>query len=491
MGVSTQANGKQHDFITEDTLSERVRKAEYAVRGEIVARAGQLQKELQEGKKLPFESLVYCNIGNPQSLGQKPMTFLRQVLSLCDYPQLIEQPGIEKIFPADALSRAKEYLAACKSTGAYSESKGTALFRKEVSEAVERRDGHACNPDELFLTDGASAGVHLILRTIIRGEQDAVLTPIPQYPLYSATLALNGGTLVPYYLDEESGWQLSIDSLKKATDEARKDGKNVRALVVINPGNPCGQVLTRENQEEILQFCADEGVVLMADEVYQDNIYVQDKTWQSFKKVMRDTKTEIPLVSMHSVSKGFYGECGRRGAFMELVGLPQGVLGELGKLASISLCSNIAGQIATAIIMNPPKEGEPSHELWQQERKALLESLKKRSRMLAETLSKMEGVTINTPEGALYAMPRIRLPKKAVQEAEKISKAPDFFYCKSMLEETGIVTVPGSGFQQVKGTFHFRTTFLPQESEIGAVCERVSAFHKRFLEKYGPLEASD
>lgn len=61
------------------------------------------------------------------------------------------------------------------------------------------------------------------------------------------------------------------------------------------------------------------------------------------------------MVSMHSVSKGFYGECGRRGAFMELVGLPEGVLGELGKLASISLCSNIAGQIATAIIMNPPK----------------------------------------------------------------------------------------------------------------------------------------
>ena len=75
-------------------------------------------------------------------------------------------------------------------------------------------------------------------------------------------------------------------------------------------------------------------------------------TWA---QVMRDSGIEVPLVSSHSVSKGFYGECGRRGASMELVGFPKEVLGQLGKLASISLCSNIAGQIAMAIVMNPPK----------------------------------------------------------------------------------------------------------------------------------------
>ena len=91
--------------------------------------------------------------------------------------------------------------------------------------------------------------------------------------------------------------------------QARKDGKNVRALVVINPGNPCGQVLTRENQEEILQFCADEGVVLMADEVYQDNIYVAGKTWQSFKKVPRRSferesglhRSQVPSICIKSM----------------------------------------------------------------------------------------------------------------------------------------------------------------------------------------------
>ena len=91
MGRAVGGDEQKHDVVSEETLNERVLKAEYAVRGEIVARAGELQKELQAGKKLPFESLVFCNIGNPQSLGQKPLTFVRQVLALCDYPQVIKQ----------------------------------------------------------------------------------------------------------------------------------------------------------------------------------------------------------------------------------------------------------------------------------------------------------------------------------------------------------------------------------------------------------------
>ena len=74
--------------LTIDTISPHVKKAEYAVRGDIVVRAGQISKELKSGKKFPFEDVVMCNIGNPQSLGQKPITFYRQVLAICDYPQV-------------------------------------------------------------------------------------------------------------------------------------------------------------------------------------------------------------------------------------------------------------------------------------------------------------------------------------------------------------------------------------------------------------------
>uniref|UniRef100_A0A804QJ37 Aminotransferase class I/classII large domain-containing protein n=1 Tax=Zea mays TaxID=4577 RepID=A0A804QJ37_MAIZE len=83
----------------------------------------------------------------------------------------------------------------------------------------------------------------MILQLLIRSEKDGSLCPIPQYPLYSASIALHGGSLVPYFLDEETGWVLEVDELKKQLEEARSKGISVRALVVINPGNPTGQVI--------------------------------------------------------------------------------------------------------------------------------------------------------------------------------------------------------------------------------------------------------
>ena len=84
----SQANGVASPRLTGESISPYVKKAEYAVRGDIVVRAGEIGKELKAGKKYPFSDLVMCNIGNPQALGQKPVTFYRQVLAICDYPQV-------------------------------------------------------------------------------------------------------------------------------------------------------------------------------------------------------------------------------------------------------------------------------------------------------------------------------------------------------------------------------------------------------------------
>lgn len=83
-----QANGVASSRLTGESISPHVKKAEYAVRGDIVVRAGEIAKELKAGKKYPFSDIVMCNIGNPQALGQKPVTFYRQVLAICDYPQV-------------------------------------------------------------------------------------------------------------------------------------------------------------------------------------------------------------------------------------------------------------------------------------------------------------------------------------------------------------------------------------------------------------------
>jgi glutamate--glyoxylate aminotransferase len=234
----------------------------YDVRGEIYLAA---VKRVQAGKEV-----IFTNIGNPHSLGQKPVTFTRQVMSLVVNPDLLD---LEGHFPPDVLDRAKIYLKAMKGgAGAYSDSKGLPWVREEIADFIKKKSGvNDVNIDNIFISNGASEVARMALFALIRGSDDGIMVPIPQYPLYSASIALYGGQLVPYYLEEEKGWGLDIGELKRSLEASRAKGVCVRALVFINPGNPTGQCLTEENLRDLLAFCHENQLVLMADEVYQEN----------------------------------------------------------------------------------------------------------------------------------------------------------------------------------------------------------------------------
>ncbi|KAJ1406327.1 pyridoxal phosphate-dependent transferase, partial [Ochromonadaceae sp. CCMP2298] len=154
-----------------------------------------------------------------------------------------------------------------------SDAKGSAFIRQEVADFIHSVTGAPSDPNTIFLSNGASETVRMLLFATIRGPSDGVMVPIPQYPLYSATIDLYGGELVPYYLDEASGWGLDISELQRSLDSARAKGICVRAFVLINPGNPTGQCLTAENLQELIRFCSDNGLVMCADDVYQENVY--------------------------------------------------------------------------------------------------------------------------------------------------------------------------------------------------------------------------
>lgn len=165
-----------------------------------------------------------CNIGNPQQLKQKPITFFRQVLALVDYPDLMASP----ILPEDAKARASGLLDEIVSTGSYSHSQGILSIRKHVAEFIERRDGFPANPNHIFLTGGyaraclltpafsASPGVQSVLGAIISSSKVGIMIPIPQYPLYSATMSLNNGVTVPYYLAEDQHWSMDVSELSRS-----------------------------------------------------------------------------------------------------------------------------------------------------------------------------------------------------------------------------------------------------------------------------------
>ncbi|KAL4613610.1 alanine aminotransferase 2 isoform X1 [Arapaima gigas] len=488
-----RASAARERSLTMETLNPNVKAVEYAVRGPIVLKAVEIEKGLQQGVKQPFEEVIKANIGDAHAMGQQPITFLRQVVALCTCPELLESPA----FPEDAKTRARRILQGCggKSLGSYSDSQGVGCIRQDIAAYLERRDqGVPASWEDIYLTTGASDGIMSILKLLVSGQgssRTGVMIPIPQYPLYSAAISELEAVQVNYYLDEEHCWALDVNELHRAYQEAKRYC-NPKVLCIINPGNPTGQVQSRKCIEDVLHFAYEEKLFVMSDEVYQDNIYSPDCQFHSFKKVLYEMGPEyfggVELASFHSTSKGYTGECGFRGGYMEVINMAPEVKVQLVKLLSVRLCPPVSGQAAMDVVVNPPQQGEPSYPQFLQEKTAVLGALAEKARVTEEILNKVPGIKCNPVQGAMYAFPRIFIPPRAVEEAKALGMAPDMLYCLHLLEETGICIVPGSGFGQKEGTYHFRMTILPSTEKLKILLEKLSAFHIKFLEEYTALE---
>ncbi|MCJ1268631.1 hypothetical protein MMC22_008519 [Lobaria immixta] len=479
-----------------NNINPHIKEAKYAVRGELATRAEAYRARLAEGhskssqdKPLPFDKVIAANIGNPQQLQQKPITFFRQVLSILEYPPLLENEKALKDgfgYKQDVIDRAKWLLSEVQSVGAYSQSQGAPAIRRSIAQFLERRDGYPAEPENIFLSAGASAGVNTLLNIICAKPETGILVPIPQYPLYTATLAVLNARCVPYFLEEGKAWGTDIGAIREAHKKAKSEGTDVRAIVVINPGNPTGASLSTEDVRSVLEFAAEERLVVLADEVYQTNVFIGKFT--AFKKVLRDLQKEDPkkyenleLASLNSVSKGMVGECGHRGGYYEFVGFDPEVAAQIYKLVSITLCSPVIGQCLVELMVNPPKDGDPSYPLYKQEYDDISHGLHKRALALFDAFKQMEGVECQEPQGSMYLFPSITIPKKAVEQAKRENRQPDEFYCFKLLDATGICIVPGSGFGQKEGTLHFRTTFLAPGTEwVG----KITKFHEEFMAEF-------
>jgi alanine transaminase len=296
-------------------------------------------------------------------------------------------------------------------------------------------------------------------------------------------IAKLGGFQIGYELDESRNWAVSRQELDKKYLKAKEKGLDVRALAMINPGNPSGNVMTHCVIQVITEFCADHGIVLLADEVYQANVYAPNAEFVSAKKVALDCRLKnLQLVSFHSTSKGLIGECGRRGGYMELHHIDPYVQSQLYKLASSDLCSGVTGQIMTSLMLRPPLPNDESYDLFQKETNAIFNGLKERSQKLVDGLNKIPGISCVPAEGAMYAFPRVDIPQKAIDKAKELGTTPDNLYALSLLDETGICVVPASGFGQAKGRVGFRTTFLHPDT-VKAI-DLFAKHHEKFVKEY-------
>jgi len=287
---------------------------------------------------------------------------------------------------------------------------------------------------DIFVTSGVSETVDICLAALLNPGDD-LLTPCPDYPLYSAILAKLGVGLNTYYLSEDNGWQPDLDDIRK------KITPRTRGIVLINPNNPTGSVCTRQMLEQIAELARHHNLIIFADEIY-DKLIIDDDPHVA----MAAAAPDVPVITFGGLSKNYLAPGWRIGW-----GIASGdasvikpYLEGVNKLLRARLCANHPEQYAIAAAL----EGPQNH-LVEVKRK-----LRSRRDLTVKWCNQTPRVSCVAPRGAFYAYPSIDIPES------------DDIFVTELIRQKHVMVVHGSGFGQRPGTQHFRIVFLPDEKTL-------------------------
>ncbi|KAJ8276872.1 hypothetical protein GJAV_G00068860 [Gymnothorax javanicus] len=447
------------------------------------------KEESQSGSHKAHEEIIDLCSGDAHSAGIKPNTFVRQVLAACLYPEL--QHG--DTFPADVRQRAQCMLGGCHggSVGSYSSPLGLRPVRHMVAEFITRRDGGVPSlPENIITCEGSEIGLMLVLRLLAKGEgisQTGVLIPVPSCSSVAMMMEKMGVVTVPYHLCEEEGWALQVDEVLRALQGSRGHC-DPRVLYVINPCSSTGHLQSQKSIEETIRLAAKERLFLLVNEADQDSVHGEGSEFVSYKKVLFDMgpgfSDRVELISLYSVSKGFMGEGGLCGGYMELLNVNPAVIPKLEILLAVVASPPVPGQIALGAMADPPEPGDPSHATYVEEVRTIQRTLVRNVRQLQEMLDTLPGVSYQPPMGGRYVFPRLHLPTAALQHAKSLGVEADQLYCRKLLEEEGLCVGPGSEFGQKQGTHHIRLHVMVPPELLEDALGRLKRFHLRFFKAF-------
>ncbi|XP_034412092.1 alanine aminotransferase 1-like isoform X1 [Cyclopterus lumpus] len=456
----------------------------------LIRRASQIKEELRQKVRKPYKEMIDVCWGDPHRAGVKPLTFVRQVLAACLYPQLVDSDTL----PVDVRQRARMLLRGCAggSVGSYTAPAGTSEIVHGISEFITRRDGGAPSyPENIYISPGSQWALQNIINVLVNSEPSSpktgVLTPLPCYSTTISSMVGLGAVAVPYSLCEERGWELQVEELQRALESAKGVCKPV-ALYIVNPGNPTGYVQSRKSMQEVIRFASEKRLFLLADEVYQDCVYGDNSEFVSYKRVLAEMgpplSDTVELASFHSASKGFMGECGLRGGYVELVNMDPAVMKYIYTLFSADSCAPVLGQFALDLLTSPPQPGDPSYPLYRQETRHIRSTLVRNVKRVFEVVNSLPGFSCQPVEGGVFAFPRMHLPPAAIHKATEMGMQPDLFYCARLLEEAGVFVIPGCEYGQKEGTYHIRFCIMVQEDIMEELLRRLTSFHTQFMKDF-------
>jgi alanine-synthesizing transaminase len=320
-----------------------------------------------------------------------------------------------------------------------------------IKEAIDAIHGEAerkgiTSVQDIFVTSGVSETVDICLAALLN-PGDNLLTPSPDYPLYSAVLAKLGIELNTYALNEDDGWQPDL------IDVHKKIGPRTRGIVLINPNNPTGAVCSRRMLEAIAELARRNNLVIFADEIY-DKLILDDDPHISLASIAPD----VPIVTFGGLSKNYLAPGWRIGWGVvsgDAAAVKPYVEG-VGRLLRSRLCANHPEQYAIKAALEGPQD----------HLKEVAAKLRSRRDLTMKWCNSTKRVSCVSPKGAFYAFPRLDIPEG------------DDVFVKELLLQKHVLVVHGSGFGQKAGTKHFRIVFLPDEQTLTTAYAGIADFMK-------------
>ena len=403
----------QHPRPRTFAQSTKLQDVLYEIRGPVHDHAARLEAEGHRILKL--------NIGNPASFG-------------FEAPDVIMRDMIQALPNAQGYSDSKGILSARRAV----------VTRYELVEGFPRFD-----VDAVFLGNGVSELITMTLQSLLHiGDQ--VLIPAPDYPLWTASTALAGGTPVHYLCDETDGWQPDL------ADMESKITPQTKAIVVINPNNPTGAVYTRETLGRIVALARKHQLLLLADEIY-DKILYDDATHVPLASVAPD----LLCLTFNGLSKA-YRVAGYRAGWLVITGPTEhatSFIEGIGLLANMRLCPNVPAQHAIQVALGGHQSIDdlvlPGGRLLEQRDLAWMK------------LNEIPGVSCVKPEGALYVFPRLDPEVHDIVDDEKL--------VLDLLLDEKILLTQGTGFN-LPAPDHLRIVTLPWARDLANAIERLGNF---------------
>jgi alanine-synthesizing transaminase len=403
------------------TKSSKLANVCYDIRGPVLDRARQMEEE--------GHHIIKLNIGNPASFG-------------FEAPEEILQDVIRNLSAASG----------------YCDSKGLFAARKAIMHYTQEKHIPNVQMDDIYIGNGVSELIMLAMQALLENN-DEVLVPAPDYPLWTAAVSLAGGVARHYICDEQSDWLPDLDDIRA------KITPRTRAIVIINPNNPTGALYPVDILLEIIEIARQHHLIIYADEIY-DKILYDQATHTSAASLADD----VLFVTFNGLSKN-YRAAGFRSGWAVVSGNKQRAhdyIAGLNMLASMRLCANVPAQFGIQTALGGYQSifdlTMPTGRL-------------KRQRDLAwRLLTDIPGVTCYRPQSALYLFPRLDPKIYPIPDDEQ--------FVLDMLLEEKVLVVQGTGFNWLHPD-HFRVVFLPNSDDLTEAVNRIARYLERYRKRHG------